>query len=119
MVEFRSGASATINVMMATPFVSRFAAFGSRGWVEIRDKTHVENPTGWLMTRAKPGGAPTSVDYGKAMPVLTNLEAFADAVRGMAPYPVSGVQMLRTVAALEAVFRSARSGSPQAVEDVG
>jgi predicted dehydrogenase len=119
LVEFRSGASATINVMMATPFVSRFAAFGSRGWVEIRDKTHVENPAGWLLTRAEPGCAPTTVDYGKAMPVLTNLEAFADAVRGVAPYPIPAVQMLRTVAALEAVFRSARSASLEPVEDVG
>jgi predicted dehydrogenase len=119
LVEFRSGASATINVMMATPFLSRFAAFGNRGWVEIRDKTHVENPTGWLMTRASPGSEPTTVDYGKAMPVLTNLEAFADAARGAAPYPIPGVQMLRTVAALEAVFRAARSGSPETVEEVG
>jgi predicted dehydrogenase len=119
LAEFRSGASAAINVMMATPFVSRFAAFGSRGWVEIRDKTHVENPTGWLTTRAGPGAALETFDYGKAMPVLTNLEAFADAVRGVAPYPIPTVQMLRTVAALEAVFRSARSGSPETVAEVG
>jgi predicted dehydrogenase len=116
LVELRSGASATLNVMMATPFVSRFAAFGSRGWVEIRDKTHVENPTGWLVTHAMTGESPVTVDYAKAMPVLANLEAFADAVSGSAAYPIPQVQMLRTIAALEAVFRSARSGRIEEVE---
>jgi predicted dehydrogenase len=118
LVAFQSGASATINVMMATPFISRVAVFGNRGWVEIRDKTHVENPTGWLVTHAAAGAATRTVDYPKAMPVLTNLEAFADAVRGVAPYPIPRLQMLRTVAALEAVFRSARSGAPEDVEAV-
>jgi predicted dehydrogenase len=104
--------------MIATPFVSRFALFGSSGWVEIRDKTHVENPTGWLMTRAMTGAAPVTVDYATATPVLTNLEAFADAVSGAAAYPIPQVQMLRTIGALEAVFRSARSGQIEEVEAV-
>jgi predicted dehydrogenase len=118
LVELRCGASATLNVMMATPFVSRFALFGSRGWVEIRDKTHVENPTGWLLARAMKGLAPVTVDYAAATPVLTNLEAFADAASGAAAYPIPQVQMLRTIAALEAVFRSARSGRIEEVEAV-
>jgi predicted dehydrogenase len=118
LVELRSGASATLNVMMATPFVSRFALYGSGGWVEIRDKTHVENPTGWLMTRTLAGEAPVTVDYAKAMPVLANLEAFADAVAGRAAYPIPQGQMLRTIAALEAVFRSAGSGRIEEVEGV-
>jgi predicted dehydrogenase len=118
LVELCSGASATLNVMMATPFVSRFAAYGSRGWVEIRDKTHVENPTGWLMTRAMAGEAPVTLYYAKATPVLANLEAFADAVAGVAAYPIPQVQMLRTIAALEAVFRSAGSGRIEEVEGV-
>jgi predicted dehydrogenase len=118
LVEFQSGASATINAMMATPFVARFAAFGNRGWIEIRDKTHVENPTGWWLTRAMQGRPAETVDYPKATPVLTNLEAFADAVEGVAPYPIAQIEMLRTIAALEAVFQSAQTGAPHPVETV-
>jgi predicted dehydrogenase len=118
LVELRSGASATLNVMMATPFISRFAVFGSRGWVEIRDKTHVENPTGWLLTHTVAGATPATVDYAKAMPVLANLDAFADAASGAAPYPIPEVHMLRNIAAAEAVFRSARGGRIEEVEGV-
>jgi predicted dehydrogenase len=42
--------------------------------------------------------------------VLHNLEAFADAALGRAPYPVPREQMIANVSALEAVIRSSRSG---------
>jgi predicted dehydrogenase len=41
---------------------------------------------------------------------LSSLEAFADAVEGGAPYPVPHAEMIGTVAALEAVVRSAKNG---------
>ncbi len=37
------------------PFISRFAVFGSKGWIEIRDKAHVEAPAGWVVTSAMAG----------------------------------------------------------------
>jgi hypothetical protein len=49
--------------------------------------------------------------------VLANLEAFADAATGRAPYPVPQDQMIANVCALEAVFRSAESGKVEAVEN--
>jgi predicted dehydrogenase len=114
-VRFESGASATLNVMLATPFISRFALYGSRGWVEVRDKAHVESPNGWWLTRATAGGEPQRTEYPATRPVLDNLEAFAAAVEGRAPYPVSPRAMLATIAALEAVFRSAESGGVEPV----
>jgi predicted dehydrogenase len=38
--------------------------------------------------------------------VRSNLEAFAKAVRGVQPYPVSRAEMLANVAALEAIMQS-------------
>jgi hypothetical protein len=49
--------------------------------------------------------------------VLANLEAFADAALGRAPYPVPRAQMRATVCALEAVVRSAASGAGEAVNN--
>lgn len=114
-VRFAGGATLTINVMMATPFISRFACYGSKGWVEIRDKAHVEAPQGWWFTHAAQGKEPQTRDYPVAKPVLANLNAFADAAAGRTPYPISHRDMLKTIAALEAVFRSAGSGKVEEV----
>ena len=47
--------------------------------------------------------------------VLANLEAFAKAVRQIAPYPVSTDEMLANVAALEAIMKSVQSKGLQRV----
>ncbi|HEX2543819.1 MAG TPA: hypothetical protein VHL79_03010, partial [Ramlibacter sp.] len=57
-----------------------------------------------------------SVDMPPAPAVLHNLEAFADAALGRAAYPVPREQMIANVSALEAIFRSAASGSIERVE---
>jgi predicted dehydrogenase len=101
--------------MLATPFISRFALYGSHGWVEIRDKAHVEAPQGWWLTRSGAGGEPLHTDYPVARPVLANLEAFADAIAGRSEYPISPRAMLLTIAALEATFRSSASGHVEPV----
>jgi hypothetical protein len=48
--------------------------------------------------------------------VLANLEAFADAVRGRAPYPIPQQEMIATASAAEAIIRSADSGQIEQVE---
>ena len=50
MLAFESGATAQLTAILATPFVGRVAVFGSQGWIEIRDRTHPEHPTGWDVT---------------------------------------------------------------------
>jgi predicted dehydrogenase len=54
-------------------------------------------------------------EYPPARAVLANLEAFADAAAGRAPYPVPQAEMIANISALEAVFRSAASGRVEAV----
>jgi poly-gamma-glutamate capsule biosynthesis protein CapA/YwtB (metallophosphatase superfamily) len=55
-------------------------------------------------------------EYPPATAVLANLEAFADAATGRAPYPVPQDQMIDNICALEAVFKSAKSGNIERVE---
>jgi predicted dehydrogenase len=46
-----------------------------------------------------------------------NLEAFARAVRGDAPYPIAGSEIVATSAVMEAIFRSSETGKVEPVPD--
>jgi predicted dehydrogenase len=116
LVMFRSGANALLSAVLATPFDGRFAVYGNKGWVEVRDKAHPEKPEGWVYTKVLQGGKRETKDYPVAQPVLANLEAFADASEGRSPYPVPQDQMIANVSALEAIFKSAASGRIETVE---
>ena len=63
------------------------------------------------------GGEKTAREYPPAKAVLANLEAFAEAASGGAPYPVPQAEMIANVSALEAIFRSAQSGRVEPVEN--
>jgi predicted dehydrogenase len=115
MMAFASGANAMISAVLATPFEGRFAVYGNRGWVEIRDRTHPENPTGWDVTTTLRGQAPVTRFAAPSPSVRDNLEAFAMAVRGVRPYPVTQAEMLANVAALEAIMQSVQRRAPLAV----
>ena len=109
-IRFKSGGSAYVSATLATPFISRFAVFGTKGWIEIRDKAHVEAPDGWVVTSAATGTPITVREVAPAEPVRDNLVAFAEAVRGAGVYPISGEDMINNIALLEAIVASAKSG---------
>jgi len=117
LVNFRSVANALLSAILATPFDGRFAVYGSKGWAEVRDKAHPESPRGWTLTAHLRGGEKQTRDYPPAKAVLANLEAFADAAVGGAPYPVPQAEMIANVSALEAIFRSAARGEVQRVDN--
>jgi predicted dehydrogenase len=117
LVNFRSEANALLSAILATPFDGRFAVYGSTGWAEVRDKAHPESPRGWTLTTHLRGGEKQARDYPPAKAVLSNLEAFADAAAGRAPYPVPQAEMIANVSALEAIFRSAASGDVERVDN--
>ena len=114
-VRFKGGGTSYVSASLANPFVSRFAVYGAKGWIDIRDKAHVEAPNGWIVTSAFTGGPITTVEVPPAEPVKDNLVAFARAVRGKQPYPITGEQLVNNIALLEAVFASALSGKIEAV----
>lgn len=116
LVMFRSGANALVSAILATPFVGRFALYGSNGWAEVVESAHPDAPAGWSLTTSSADGRQRSTRYPASSAVLANLMAFADAVEGRAPYPMPQDQMVATIAALEACFRSAASGQVETVE---
>jgi predicted dehydrogenase len=117
LVNFKSGANALLGAVLATPFDGRFAVYGNKAWAEVRDKAHPEAPQGWTLTVHRRGGEKTVKEFPPAKAVLANLEAFAEAASGGAPYPVPQEQMIANVAALEAIFRSAQTGRVETVEN--
>jgi predicted dehydrogenase len=117
LVGHRSGGNSLISAILATPFEGRFAVYGSKGWADVRDKAHPEAPQGWVLTVNSRDREKTVREYPPANAVLANLEAFADAAAGRAPYPVPQEQMIANISALEAVFRSARSGNIEIVNN--
>jgi predicted dehydrogenase len=107
---FENGATALLSAILATPFVGRFAVYGSKGWMEIRDRTHPENPTGWDVTVVHRDEDPVSHFAPPHPAVRDNLDSFAQAVMGKSAYPVGLDEMVANVRTFEAITRSASSG---------
>ncbi|CAB3749193.1 Gfo/Idh/MocA family protein [Paraburkholderia humisilvae] len=103
LFEFASGASASLTTSLATPMCWRLHAFGSAAHAELRGIARLE------VTRRN--DSPAQVfDYAPVDIERKELEAFADAVKGEAPFPVSLADAYHGVAVFEAIVRSASSG---------
>jgi predicted dehydrogenase len=103
MYEFASGASGLVASVRATPFYWRVHVFGTAGSAEVLGEHE-------LVLRMS-GAQPQTIRLPPADSLRAELEAFADAVEGRAPFPISTVQMLDTVAAFEATIQSIASGA--------
>jgi predicted dehydrogenase len=114
-IGFESGATAMLGAVLATPFMGRLALLGSTGWMEIRDRSHPENSTGWDVTRARRDQTPATSFYPPHPAVRDNLEAFGRAALGREPYPVALDEMLANVRSFEAVQRSVKSGAIETI----
>lgn len=114
-VKFKRGGTSYVSASLANPFMSRFTVYGAKGWIDIRDKAHVEAPDGWVVTSAMAGEPITIAEVPPAEPVKDNLVSFARAVRGIETYPITAEHLVDNIALLEAVFASALSGKIEQV----
>jgi len=108
LLEFSNRASGVLSAVRVTPFFWRVHVFGDRGSAEALG----ENEFVLRMS----GKAAERRTFEPVAALRIQLEAFADAVEGRAPYPIPTSQMLETVAALEAVIRSMASGAPVSID---
>ena len=104
VLEFASGVSGTLAMVRSTPGYFRLHAFGREASAEALGRTE-------LVVR-RSGQTAECVSLPPADSVRANLEAFADAVAGRAPYPIPTSDMLATVAAFEAITETAKAGGP-------
>ncbi len=98
LLEFANRASGTFATVRATPFYWRVHVFGRNGSAEALGETN-------LVVR-RPGAEPQTSRFAPVDTLRAELEAFADAAEGRAPFPITPAEMIDTVAAFEAVIRS-------------
>jgi predicted dehydrogenase len=107
LLEFRSGVSGVLAAVRSTPAFWRIHVFGRDGSAEALGRTE-------LVIR-KSGAKPQRIVLEDTDSVRANLEAFADAVAGTAPYPISPAEMVDVVATFEAIGMAASVGSARDV----
>ena len=115
MFGLANGMSASLVCSLVTTVSYRLAVFGTKGMGELRTPnldfhftpTPSSPPTG--RHAALP---PEIIEHRGFNALLAELEAFAGAIAGGAPYPIPPDQILHGVAVFEAIVRSAASGQP-------
>jgi len=102
--EFASDLTGYFGAVRASPVYWRVHVFGDEGSAEALGETQV-------VLRSR-GGRVEVRDFPKVDSLLAEIDAFADAVEGRAPYPVPPKEMVDVVAAFEAITESMRVGRP-------
>ena len=103
MFRFANDLSGYFGLVRASPLYWRVHAFGEEGSVEALGETEV-------IVRRR-GGKVERRELSKVDSILAEFDAFADAVAGRAPYPITPAEMVNTIAAFEAIIQSMRTGS--------
>jgi len=106
MFRFTSGATGVFATLRSTADYRRVHVFARGGSVEALGDTELvirrsERPVQHLR-------------FARIDSLRAELEAFADAIEGRAAYPITGDEMLATIAAFEALVASANTGKPVA-----
>jgi len=115
-LNFPGGELAVVNAVLTTPFLGRLCVLGSKGWMEIRDRRHPEDPQGWDVAVAHRGQQEPELRFFPPAPaVRLNLEAFADAVSGGPAYPVPTDEIAANVRTFAAITTSALEDRPALV----
>lgn len=123
LFRLEAGPTAYLATMMSTAGSFRFQVYGSKAMALLGGAVHVAGQSSeqrrsglfgsYLLQPIK--GDAQSLDVPAFDVNRAELEAFATAARGGAPFPISIEQMLHGVAVTEAVLASARSGKYEAV----
>ncbi|MEP3275452.1 MAG: Gfo/Idh/MocA family oxidoreductase [Stappiaceae bacterium] len=107
-VLFEAGMTATLSAILHTPHFIRMHVFGTDQWIEVRNESHPDTPGGKVTYElARTGSENQMQTFAWEDAVVHNLEAFAHAVRGEAPYPFSIEEMVHNIEVLEAITISA------------
>jgi len=108
---FQAGMTATLSAILYTPHFIRLHVFGSDAWVEVRNDTHPDTPGGMAELVLARTDQPHHIErFEWTDTVVANLEAFADAVAGVAAYPYTHEQLIHNIEVLEAITESAEKG---------
>jgi predicted dehydrogenase len=116
--DFASKATGYLNTVLATPFYSRLAMFGSEAWAEVRDSSHPDEAGASTLTVQYRTGSPSVAKLSSRDSVRANLERFALSIEGKASYPFTEEQILDNIAVMSAVSRSIAAGRSVSIAEV-
>jgi predicted dehydrogenase len=97
-LEFSNRVSGVLCGVRTTPQFLRVHVFGKDGWAQAVEATE--------LTVRKTDAQPERYTFERVESLRLELEAFADAVAGIAPYPITPQQMIDSTAALEMAIAS-------------
>lgn len=118
-MKFEAGMTATFSAVLHTPHFIRMHVFGTDKWVEVLNDSHPDTPDGIVRVLTAKSGAPVEQrDYNWEDAVTANLEAFALAAKGEAPYPFTEDEMVHNIQVLEAIALSAETGNSVKLSDI-
>jgi predicted dehydrogenase len=106
LMRFENGATGYFNAILVTPHYLCLTVFGSKAWVKVRNETHPDTPGPSTLTLQHADGRTETRQYEWLDTVRANVEAFAQAAEGGAPYPFTDAQKIGNIALLEAICRS-------------
>jgi predicted dehydrogenase len=115
---FASKATGYLNTVLATPFYSRLAIFGSEGWAEVRDSSHPDEAGASTLTVQSRTGSPSVAKLSSRDSVRANLERFALSIDGEVSYPFTEEQILDNIAVMSAVSRSIAARRSVSISEV-
>jgi predicted dehydrogenase len=115
---FASKATGYLNTVLATPFYSRLAIFGSEGWAEVRDSAHPDEAGASTLTVQSRTGSPSVAKLSSRDSVRANLERFALSIDGEVSYPFTEEQILDNIAVMSAVSRSIAARRSVSISEV-
>lgn len=110
LMEFSNGVSGMMATIRASPFYWRVHVFGDKASAESVDEHEL------VVHRSNAKPERLTLEPNNALRV--ELDAFADAIEGRTPFPVSSADMLATVGAFEATVRALDSGDTIEVDTI-
>lgn len=123
LFRMKDGPTAYLGTMMATAGTFRFQVYGSKAMALLGGTVHVVGQSSHQRRAGLFGSYVIQPVKGDAQSIevpefdvnRAELEAFASAINGTAPYPIPHREMMHGVAATEAIIASSRSGQAERV----
>jgi predicted dehydrogenase len=108
-IRFKNNITATMAVLISTPFYGRFTIFGEKGWVEVREISNVDFDDPAELVYCDHNGKRVTKEFSVVNTVKMNFEEWADAVDGKCEYRIKIDEIISNIEILDAIIKSAKT----------
>lgn len=118
MLNFSGGETALISSLLASNFDNRITVYGSKGWIEVRENTHKENPGEWILHKKLGSDEMIEKIQKTTSGIEENIDAFGNAIIKKYDYPINANDILYGIAAYEGIINSVKTGRKESIVGV-